>query len=310
MVNEFVDTLRSFFDNKISLQEWIFHAQKLLGPEGFLGLKNLLYQNNVSPAFLENLLLHEQHSAKDHLLPEAMHCARVHRESKRIKRPKKNKRKDVDYVEREHKARRRNSPQYWTAEESNKLVQLVNKHPNAGWVHIAKLLGTGKTGAQCSQRWSRVIAPSLTKKPWTAEEEERLIELHQMFGKMWANIASHLPGRSDIQCRYRYLKIMESQNAAWTLAEDIALLEEVTKQPEGAKDWQKVSEALMSHFGNSKKTGFRWPINCKRRYFELLKQNEQPHTSVQSQLPPNAGVLYTDEILAGVDTSRCRCLLT
>lgn len=131
-----------------------------------------------------------------------------------------------------------------------------------------------------------------------------------MFGKMWANIASHLPGRSDIQCRYRYLKIMESQNAAWTLAEDIALLEEVTKQPEGAKDWQKVSEALMSHFGNSKKTGFRWPINCKRRYFELLKQNEQPHTSVQSQLPPNAGVLYTDEILAGVDTSRCRCLLT
>jgi hypothetical protein len=258
VVNEFVDTLRSFFDNKISLQEWIFHvlinnsilshfrnvfweckqicfppksiatsrlinfcslcayislqAQKLLGPEGFLGLKNLLYQNNVSPAFLENLLLHEQHSAKDHLLPEAMHCARVHRESKRIKRPKKNKRKDVDYVEREHKARRRNSPQYWTAEESNKLVQLVNKHPNAGWVHIAKLLGTGKTGAQCSQRWSRVIAPSLTKKPWTAEEEERLIELHQMFGKMWANIASHLPGRSDIQCRYRYLKIMESQN--------------------------------------------------------------------------------------------------
>jgi len=56
-------------------------------------------------------------------------------------------------------------------------------------------------------------------------------------------VSSHIssvPFCIDIQCRYRYLKIMESQNAAWTLAEDIALLEEVTKQPEGAKDWQKV----------------------------------------------------------------------
>lgn len=66
-----------------------------------------------------------------------------------------------------------------------------------------------------------MIAPTLTKKPWTAgnlivkifnkkidrlnlsinecettEEEERLIELHEVFGKMWAHIASQLPGRS------------------------------------------------------------------------------------------------------------------
>jgi hypothetical protein len=30
----------------------------------------------------------------------------------------------------------------------------------------------------------------------TTEEEERLIELHEVFGKMWARIASQLPGRS------------------------------------------------------------------------------------------------------------------
>jgi hypothetical protein len=34
-------------------------------------------------------------------------------------------------------------------EESDKLKQLVKENPKEGWVQIAKLLGTGKTGAQC-----------------------------------------------------------------------------------------------------------------------------------------------------------------
>jgi hypothetical protein len=119
---------------------------------------------------------------------------------------------------------------------------------------------------------------------------------------------------------------------AWTECEDRALLEEAMKQPQNKKDWQKVlnirnlpfqkldgyclskcfvlivinismidkvSEALILRFGKKKRTVFRWPINCKRRYFELLKENDQLRTSSHSQGAQSTRIsfLCTDEVL-------------
>lgn len=46
-------------------------------------------------------------------------------------------------------------------------------------------------------RWHNHLNPAIEKKGWTAQEEERLFELHKQHGNKWTVIAEHLPGRTD-----------------------------------------------------------------------------------------------------------------
>lgn len=51
------------------------------------------------------------------------------------------------------------------------------------------------------------------KKPWTAEEDIKVAELVQAYGKRWALIAQRLPGRSIAMIRNRYQRIEAGRNA-------------------------------------------------------------------------------------------------
>ncbi|RYY81177.1 hypothetical protein EON63_15975 [archaeon] len=45
-------------------------------------------------------------------------------------------------------------------------------------------------------RWTKVLNPTLTKGPWTPQEDEKVRELVLRFGaKKWSAIAAQLPGR-------------------------------------------------------------------------------------------------------------------
>jgi len=45
-------------------------------------------------------------------------------------------------------------------------------------------------------RWQKVLNPDLVKGPWTAEEDQKVIDMVHKYGpKNWSAIASHLPGR-------------------------------------------------------------------------------------------------------------------
>jgi hypothetical protein len=52
------------------------------------------------------------------------------------------------------------------------------------------------TAQQCRDRWTTALDPSLLRTPFTAAEDEKLIEAHLYLGNSWAAIAAHLPGRS------------------------------------------------------------------------------------------------------------------
>jgi len=70
-----------------------------------------------------------------------------------------------------------------------------------------------RTSSQCYQRWHRVLNPAILKGPWSKEETDILSKIVSEMDKdkiSWSQVAKNIPGRTDIQCRYQYLKLIRS----------------------------------------------------------------------------------------------------
>nr|CAD1817710.1 unnamed protein product [Ananas comosus var. bracteatus] len=100
----------------------------------------------------------------------------------------------------------------WTAEEDRLLVQLVDQHGVRRWSQIAKNL-VGRIGKQCRERWHNHLRPDIKKETWTEEEERMLVEAHKKFGNKWAEIAKHVPGRSENSIKNHWNATKRRQNA-------------------------------------------------------------------------------------------------
>jgi myb proto-oncogene protein len=55
-------------------------------------------------------------------------------------------------------------------------------------------LGSGKS---CRLRWFNQLDPRINRRPFTEDEEERLLAAHRFHGNKWAMIARLFPGRTD-----------------------------------------------------------------------------------------------------------------
>ncbi|KAF0901555.1 hypothetical protein E2562_003531 [Oryza meyeriana var. granulata] len=84
----------------------------------------------------------------------------------------------------------------WTLEEDRKLVKLVEQFGLRKWSHIAQML-PGRVGKQCRERWHNHLRPNIKKDTWSEEEDIVLIQTHKEVGNKWAEIAKHLPGRTE-----------------------------------------------------------------------------------------------------------------
>jgi hypothetical protein len=110
----------------------------------------------------------------------------------------------------------RNKTRTWTSQEDNRLLAGIRKFGiDAGttWSAIAKFVGNGRSGSQCSQRWLRVLDPRICKGEWTSEDDSALRHFVEIHGeKSWKKIGAELGNRSDVQCRYRYLKLQREES--------------------------------------------------------------------------------------------------
>ena len=80
---------------------------------------------------------------------------------------------------------------------------LVAQHGPRKWTLIASRLKT-KTQKQVYARWRDYLQPGLTTKPWSKEEQAKLVELQAHVGNQWAVLARLMPGRSPNAIKNRF----------------------------------------------------------------------------------------------------------
>ncbi|KAI9262756.1 Homeodomain-like protein [Sporodiniella umbellata] len=104
----------------------------------------------------------------------------------------------------------------WTEEEDNVLRYSVVEYANVTdpegrlqpipWNKIAERI-PNRTGIQCQARWTEALDPYVRKGKWATEEDALLRMGVESFGTCWIRIAETIPGRTQRQCRTRWMQI-------------------------------------------------------------------------------------------------------
>ncbi|KAL7328998.1 hypothetical protein PS15p_207181 [Mucor circinelloides] len=97
----------------------------------------------------------------------------------------------------------------WTKEEDKKLTDAVKLFGNCNWQQVADILGD-RTGQQCLHRWQKSLNPVIKRQRWNAEEDALLQRAVHLYGAgNWTKIQRLIPGRTDMQCRERWVNILQ-----------------------------------------------------------------------------------------------------
>lgn len=142
--------------------------------------RNLMIQTNVNYSIIERI--HEIKTMNDNPIPS------------------------MDAELRARHERKRCSP--WREYEDLRLITAIWKFGVNEWKKVSQYVGNGRTSSQCNQRWARALNPEISHDQWTPNEDQALInavENENIIG--WRQIAARIPGRTDLQCRYRYIQL-------------------------------------------------------------------------------------------------------
>ncbi|CAF3236490.1 unnamed protein product, partial [Rotaria sp. Silwood2] len=175
------------------------------------------------------------------------------------------------FVTKKVSSSRKKSYKKWTKDEDERLKDFINL--NGGlkdWSRISKYVGNGRTDAQCQHRWERFLDPSITKGPWTDEEDKKVIELvHDYGARQWSLIAKELKGRVGKQCRERWHNHLNPaiNKNPWTNNENLLLF--ILHQHFGNK-WAEIARYFNGRSDNSIKN--HWNSSMKKK-FELEVTN-------------------------------------
>ncbi|KAF7433305.1 hypothetical protein PC9H_005255 [Pleurotus ostreatus] len=151
---------------------------------------------------------------------------------------------------------------YWDIDSDDNLRKAVKVYGKDNWNVVARHVSPNATAQQCQNRYLKSLDPNLRKGAWSDEEDNRLRSAVEIYGLSWVDIAVAIPGRTNEQCRDRWLsKLDPSLNKdAWTQEEDEELNAAFL---EVGKKWPELTKRL---------THGRTDLQVRKRVDYLLKQ--------------------------------------
>jgi myb proto-oncogene protein len=104
----------------------------------------------------------------------------------------------------------------WTKEEDALIIQLKQQEKETGvelqWRQVSELVANRST-KQCRERWRHFLDPDVKRGKWSAEEDAELYRAHAQLGNKWTEIATRLPGRTQLHIRDRWRTIGKRSEA-------------------------------------------------------------------------------------------------
>ncbi|PIN17602.1 hypothetical protein CDL12_09737 [Handroanthus impetiginosus] len=101
----------------------------------------------------------------------------------------------------------------WTPEEDEILQKLVQQHGERNWAWISRSI-PGRSRKSCRMRWCNQLSPVVDHRPFTAEEDEIILNKQAEVGNKWVTIAKLLNGRSENAVKNRWNSNLKRKFAA------------------------------------------------------------------------------------------------
>ncbi|XP_034871346.1 snRNA-activating protein complex subunit 4 isoform X1 [Mirounga leonina] len=154
----------------------------------------------------------------------------------------------------------------WTREEDRLLTQLVQEMRVGSHIPYRRIVYymEGRDSMQLIYRWTKSLDPSLKKGFWAPEEDAKLLRAVAKYGQQdWFKIREEVPGRSDAQCRDRYLRRLHFslKKGRWNASEEGKLLELIEKY--GVGHWAKIASELPHRTGSQCLS--KWKIMVRKK---------------------------------------------
>lgn len=196
----------------------------------------------------------------------------------------------------------------WPQDDVDLLKKLVENYKDSAprWNEIAANF-SNRSAIDCLTKWQTITNPPVIKGKgsWTAEEDEILREKRRQYGRKWAKIAAHLPGRQGKQCRERFVNHLdpELKKGEWTDDEEAILIAmhevhgnrwaNISKQLRGRSDndvknhWYSTIQRKFQQHGKEKLIGAaRQQVNMMQSMGTMPNQQPSSSQQVQNHWPP------------------------
>ena len=154
----------------------------------------------------------------------------------------------------------------WSTEDVELLQKIVEQYKDAAprWNEVAANFHN-HSAIECLTKWQGMTNNPVIKGKgsWTPEEDQMLREKRLQYGRKWAKIAAHLPGRQGKQCRERYVNHLnpELKKGEWTDDEEAILI--AMHQHHGNR-WANISKQLPGRSDNDVKN--HWYSTIQRKF--------------------------------------------
>jgi Myb-like DNA-binding domain len=150
------------------------------------------------------------------------------------------------------------------------ILSLITHIASPRWNEVAHNFN-GKTAIDCLTKWQTLSTPPVIKGKgsWTAEEDNILRDKRQLYGRKWAKIAAHLPGRQGKQCRERFVNHLdpELKKGEWTDDEEAVL---IALHEHHGNRWANISKQLPGRSDNDVKN--HWYSTIQRKFQQHGKE--------------------------------------